>query len=80
MNIVEKMNQARAALAPAKRHEIDEGQRLLDKAQRLAEEAANGQPKKEQAQPPAESDAARQARLIAALNAAHAGGARRAGY
>jgi hypothetical protein len=79
MNSVEKMNQARraqAALAPAKRrHEIDEGQYLLDKAQRLAEEAAKGAPEEEPPQPPAESAAARQARLIAVLNAAHARGA-----
>lgn len=69
MNIIEKMNQARAAIAP-ERVEIDEGQRLLDKAQRLAEEAAKHVPAKAKAQPPAESEAARQTRLTDAMSAA----------
>jgi hypothetical protein len=70
MNIIEKMNQARAELAPAQRIEIDEGQRLLDKAQRLAEEAAQRMPvkAKAQAQPPVESEAARQTRLTNAMS------------
>lgn len=77
MNPTEKMNQARAASAPAKRTEIDEGQRLLDKAARLVHEAvtAQGPAPEEQPKAPAESDAARQARLIAKLNAARSGGA-----
>jgi hypothetical protein len=76
MNIVEKMNAARSA-PPARQGVIDERQYLIDKAARLAREAeaAQGSAPEEPPAPPAESYAERQKRLIAALNAARAGGA-----
>jgi hypothetical protein len=77
-NPVEKINSARKGWAPARQGVIDETQYLFDKAARLAREAAeaaqNPVPEEEPA-PPAETDAARQARLIAVLKAARAGGA-----
>ncbi|MYN10289.1 hypothetical protein [Pseudoduganella aquatica] len=79
MNPTERMTAARPATAAKRQGEIDQHQYLLDKAARLAREAAAAQaqpaPAKQPAQP-AESDTARQARLVAALNAARAGGSR----
>lgn len=78
MNPTERMTGARPATMAKRQGEIDQHQYLLDKAARLAREAAAAQeqpaPAKQPA-PPAESDVARQARLTALLNAARAGGA-----
>lgn len=77
MNAINRMTAARQA-APTRQGIIDEQQFLLDKAARLASEAtaAQGLPAPVKQPPvPVESDAARQARLVAALNTARAGGA-----
>ncbi|SFU93933.1 hypothetical protein [Pseudoduganella namucuonensis] len=79
MNAIQRMAIARAADAGATRQgDIDQVQYLLDKAARLNSEAAAAQqqpPQVAKPAPPVESDAARQARLTAMLNAARAGGA-----
>lgn len=78
MNPIERMTNARPATGPKRQGEIDQVQYLLDKAARLASEAAAAQGKPapaKQPAPPAESEAARLARLTAVLNAARAGGA-----
>jgi hypothetical protein len=76
VNVIEKMNSARQGATPARQGDIDHHQYLLDKAARLAHEAATAQEPAPDEPPkaPAESDAARQARLIAKLNAARSGG------
>lgn len=79
MNAIERMAIARAgASGEAKRQgDIDQVQYLLDKAARLNSEAAAARAKPvpvEQPTAPAENDVARQTRLVAALNAARAGG------
>ncbi|WP_143133392.1 hypothetical protein [Pseudoduganella namucuonensis] len=80
MTPIERMAIARAgAGSETKRQgDIDQVQYLHDKAARLASEAAAAQrqpPKVVKPAPPVESEAARQARLIAVLNAARGGGA-----
>lgn len=78
MNPTNRLTAARQAAAPSRQGVIDEQQFLLDKAARLASEAkTNSQPAPQATAPtPVESDAARQARLIAALNVARGGTAR----
>jgi hypothetical protein len=72
MNPTNRITAARQAAAPSRQGIIDEQQFLLDKAARLASEAeaARQPPPEAKAPMPVESDAARQARLIAALNVA----------
>lgn len=78
MNPTNRLTAARQAAAPSRQGVIDEQQFLLDKAARLASEAeTDSQPAPEaKASAPVESDAARQTRLIAALNVARGGAAR----
>jgi hypothetical protein len=69
---------AGAGAPPARQGDFDQIQYLLSKAERLSREAAAAQqqpPEAVKQARPAESEAARQARLIAALNAARGGGA-----
>lgn len=77
MNPTNRITAARQSAAPSRQGIIDQQQFLLDKAARLASEAdAARQPSPETNAPtPVESDAARQARLIATLNVARGGSA-----
>ena len=78
MNPTNRLTAARQAVAPSRQGVIDEQQFLLDKAARLASEAGTNsyQAPQATAPTPVESDAARQARLIATLNVARGGAAR----
>ncbi len=71
MNVFERMNNARPT-APKRPGDIDQLQYLLDKAARLASAPAHA-PAVAATPVPYESDAARQTRLLAALNDARAG-------
>jgi hypothetical protein len=66
MNPVEQMNQARQTTTPVQRPKIDELQYLIDKAARLASEAA-AVPEEPEEPAPVETEAERQRRLIAAM-------------
>lgn len=78
MNAIQRMAIARAGAVDQRQGVIDPVQHLVDKAARLNSEAAAAQrqpPKVVTPAAPVESEMARQARLVAALNAARAGGA-----
>jgi len=76
MNPTNRITAARQNAAPARQGIIDEHQFLLDKAARLATAAQRTPPEQPTTSRPAENDGARQARLIATLNAARNGAAR----
>lgn len=76
MTPIERMAIARAGSPTTRQGDIDPVRHLVDKAERLNREAAAAQqqpPKVAKPAPPVESDAARQARLVAVLNAARGG-------
>jgi hypothetical protein len=74
MNPIDRMTKARQVAEPQRKNEIDEVQYLFDKAQQLADRAnAPAEVTEPTESAPAESEAARRARLIGAMTQARGG-------